>query len=52
MNLGIYYELDGSSIDDAVEYYEKYLDNSLRLFGIYHPETKRAQHAVAKLSRD
>ena len=48
MNMGIFYELE-NSYDDAIEYYQKYHDNSLLLFGKSHPETKRAVEAMTKL---
>ena len=47
MNLGIFYE-NKNCYREARENYEKYLHNSTRLFGQFHPETKRAQKAVSR----
>ena len=48
MNMGIFHELD-DNFGTAIEYYHKYHDNSHRLFGATHPETKRAADAIRKL---
>ena len=46
MNLGIYYE-QRNYLREAEENYEKYLQNSMRLFGQFHPETKRARKTIS-----